>query len=370
MIKVIIENSVPYLKGIAERYVSPIYLDNDDIIPENINEAEAMIVRSITKCNASLLRGTPIKYIVTATAGTDHIDSTYCTENAIAWDSTPGCNAIAVAQYVFSTLSLLSIKHGFSLLGRTIGIIGVGHVGREVERISKALGIRTLLYDPPREAQEGSDLFVPLSRIQEEADIITLHVPLTDTTKYMVNDEFLVQCKRSPILINACRGLVCSSTALIRAKQKGLISHLIIDCWEGEPNINQDLLNNVDIASPHIAGFSADGKHRGARMALKALCEHFDIPYNNSLLEPRELLSPQQPIDLSLFPLEEAIQNAFLATFDPRSIDMAMRGRVFNFESLRKHYHYPREMSAHQVIGGSVQERSILSEIGFRLIEV
>lgn len=369
MIRVIVEQSVPYLKGIIERYATPIYLDNHDITKQHIRDAQAMVVRSITQCNASLLAGTQIEYIATATAGTDHIDDKYCEQAHIHWDSTPGCNAIAVAQYVFSSLSLLSLREGIELQGKTIGIIGVGHVGKQVQRIAEILGMRVLLNDPPRARQEGEQHFVNLSRIQEEADIITLHVPLTEETRHLVDETFLSLCKKKPVLINACRGAVCSSSALIKAKQQQLISHLIIDCWENEPNINPDLLTHADIASPHIAGFSADGKHRGARMALIALCLHFGIEVDEkALLEPNELTSPSTPINLSVYPEGEEIQRAFLATFNPQDIDLSLRNHVANFEYLRKHYNYPREMAAHCIMGGSAHGRELLSCIGFKLI--
>lgn len=366
MIKVIAEASVPYLSGVLEQYAEATYLDNADITNEQVRDADALIVRSITKCNASLLDGSKVSFIATATAGTDHIDASYCDANGIAWDSAAGCNAIAVAQYVFSSLSLLSLRHGYTLSNKTIGIIGVGHVGKQVERIARILGMQVLLYDPPRAEVEGWDNFCTLDQIQQEADIVTLHVPLTDETKQLVDSTFIGKLQRKPILINACRGAVTNSQALIEGKAQGLISHLIIDCWEGEPNINSLLLEQADIASPHIAGFSAEGKHRGARMALLALCKHFGLEQNEELLIPHELTPTQVVIELDQYNGEEAIQRAFLATFSPSEVDQMLRSREHSFEYLRKHYAYPREMTAHQIRCSDQDIRAKLELIGFK----
>lgn len=368
-LRVVAEASVPYLRGILEQYAEPCYLDNPDITQASIQDCDALFVRSITKCNAQLLEGTSVRYIVTATAGSDHIDAEYCQQQSIAWDSTPGCNAIAVAQYVFSSLSLLSLRYGLQLWDKTIGIIGVGHVGRQVERIAQALGMRVLRYDPPRAALEGNEGFVSLSKIQREADIISLHVPLTAETKHMVNTDFLNQCQRQPILINACRGAVTDTDALIVAKQNQQISRLVLDCWEGEPKPNTTLMALSDIASPHIAGFSADGKHRGARMALLAYCKHFGIEAPVTLLEPNELETPNELINLSTYPENEVIARAFLATFSPDGIDQQLRRGTESFEYLRKYYPYPREMAAHRVRCPYIGPSEALRRIGFTLID-
>lgn len=368
MIKVIVEDSVPYLKGLLDSYAEATYLDNKDITPTNIQGADALIVRSITRCNAELLESSSIQFIATATAGTDHIDASYCTTRGISWASAPGCNARAVVQYVFSALSRLGLEAGESLWGKTIGIIGVGNVGRRVAELAEVLGMRTLLYDPPRALLEGQRGFTSLEHIQSEADIITLHVPLSSETKHLVNDDFLTKCRRKPILINACRGAVCNSEALIRAKEEALISHLVIDCWEGEPHINRHLLSLSDIATPHIAGFSADGKHRGARMALLTLSDHFGLGLGAEVLEPRELHQPDKIIRLEGIPSSEQIAHAFLSTFDPQYIDAELRADKAPFEYLRKHYDYPREMQAHSISGAKPELYSALTTIGFTLV--
>lgn len=374
--KVLVEASVPYIRGVIEEYAEVVYLDNNDITREAIRDVDAMLVRSITKCNEELLSGSAVQYIATATAGIDHIDQEYCDAHGLHYTNAPGCNAMAVAQYVFSSLSLLSLRYNLNLQEKTIGIVGVGHVGRLVEKIATAMGMKVLLCDPPRVDREGDQLphrdhFVALSDIQSCCDIITLHVPLTKSGNYptmgLVDDAFLDVCLCKPILINACRGAVTKTSSLIRAKKEGKISYLVLDCWEGEPYINEELLLLADIATPHIAGFSADGKHRGARMALLSIGEFFDLGIPTSLLEPKELQCPTQLIDLSTYEEGNAIAQAQLMTFNPSYIDMALRAEPAKFEYFRKNYDYPREMSAYGVIGGSGVLREVLSNIGFQL---
>ena len=375
MIKIIAEASVPFLRGVAEQYADIEYIDNKDITAERIRSADALIVRSITKCTADLLDGSSVRFIATATAGTDHIDADYCAAHNIAWTNAPGCNAMGVAQYVCSCLSLLSLRHGIELRDKKIGIIGVGHVGQLVTEIALALGMQPLLNDPPRLEQEGDNIkyheyFTSLETIQKEADIITLHVPLSKTGAYptlgMVNDSFLSSCKKGLILINACRGGVCCSENLIKGKEDGTIAHLVLDCWEGEPHINAHLLEHTDIASPHIAGFSADGKHRGARMALLSISDFFGLGANQDLLIPKELEQPQASIALEQFPPHEAVLHAQLTSFNPEYIDQALRADISQFEFLRKHYNYPREMSAYTIEGGTEEDRRTLSRLGFQ----
>lgn len=365
MIKVVAESSIPYLRGLLEPYAEIEYISNEELSQERIRQTDALIVRSITKCNAELLRHTSVKFIATATAGIDHVDEAYCHRAGIHYTNAAGCNAIAVAEYVFSCLSKLSLRDGEHLGGKTIGIIGVGHVGREVERIAHALGMRTLLYDPPRAEREGWEGFCTLERIQSESDIITLHVPLTDETKHLVDTHFLKACRRRPTLINACRGAVCSTQALIEGKECGQISRLILDCWEGEPHIDHKLLELTDLATPHIAGFSADGKHRGSRMAALAVSDFFGLGLSSEILQPDALQTPSTALSLSHYPRVEQVARAILMCLNLEATDTALRQNADSFEALRKQYVYPRETSAYRIADASPEVLPTLKQIGF-----
>ncbi len=372
MARLMIEGSIPYLRDIEglEQIEQVDYIENANLTAEKLKDTDAIIVRSITKCNESLLSGTKVKFIATATAGFDHIDQDYCEAHQIEWQSAKGCNAIAVAQYVFASLSYLALKDKWSFKDKTIAIIGVGAVGKEVEKIALALDMKVLRYDPPRAEEEGDDAFVSLEQIQEEADIITLHVPLTKEGKYptyqMIDWDFLDACERQPILINACRGDVTPSDDLFMAKTQGAISRLVVDCWENEPEIDELLLNETDLASPHIAGFSAEGKFRGGRMCLDAICKRWGIEIKD-LMKPTVLPKPKQELIESQGDDDEFIAHCFLHTLDPTITDKALRSKPKDFEKLRKSYVYPREMSAYSVQTDKPELKKKLSGIGFQL---
>ena len=175
--KIIADNTIPYLRGIAEPFAEITYIAPEEFTREIIREADALIIRSIDKCTREVLEGSRVKLITTATIGFDHIDTRYCDEAGITWANAPGCNAGSVAQYVFTSLLTLSIRKGISLKGKTLGIVGVGHVGKAVEKLCKAYGMHILRNDPPREEKEGPEGFVSLQTIARESDIITFHVP-------------------------------------------------------------------------------------------------------------------------------------------------------------------------------------------------
>lgn len=265
--KLLIDKYIPLIKGLAEPYCEVCYLAPDEFTPDTVATADALIVRTRVKCNADLLEGSAVKFIATATIGYDHIDAKYCRKAGIAWRNAPGCNADSVLNYIDAALHY-SIE---SPEGKTIGIVGVGNVGSRVYKRALDLGMNTLLSDPPLEAAGGSGLeFASLEQIAKEADVITFHVPLDSTTRHIANAEFFSKCKPDAIIINASRGAVLCTEDAIAASQK-----FVIDCWEGEPDINRELLSKAILATPHIAGYSIDGKANGTVAALNATSEFF-----------------------------------------------------------------------------------------------
>ncbi len=372
MPRLMIEGSIPYMRDLKalELFDEVQYIHNAELKNEHLSQTDAMIVRSITRCNAELLQDTPVQFIATATAGFDHISTDYCQEHNITWTTAKGCNATAVAQYVWAALSHLSIKDDWQFADKTIGIIGVGCVGKEVERIARAVGMNVLLNDPIRAEHEGVEAFVSLEEIQAKADIITLHVPLTKEGNYptyhLVDDDFLKACQKPIILINACRGAVTDSSALITAKDNKSISRLVIDCWEHEPNINQDLVALAELVSPHIAGFSAEGKFRGARMSLDAILKHFGLTAEG-VYDTSSVLGevPDKCIKLDNED-KHYYAKALLHTLDPLKIDGLLRQAPQSFEAIRKGYIYPREMEAYIVEGATAEQVQVLKKIGFQ----
>ncbi len=296
--RIIIDNKIPYIKGAIEPFAEVIYLPGSETTAEIVKDADAIITRTRTKCNKDILEDSSVKFIATATIGFDHIDTEYCKHAGIEWTNAPGCNAESVNQYITSALFSWSMKNRTDLKGKTIGIVGVGEVGSRVAKTCKILGMKVLLNDPPRERVEGSDNFVSLKIIQENADIITFHVPLNmkgeDATYHLANNNFIQELNKKPLLINSCRGEVFDTEAILNSIKTKSISGLIIDCWENEPKINLDLLEQVDYGTPHIAGYSKDGKANGTKMSVQAVSRFFNLGIDN--WEPAKIELPKNTI--------------------------------------------------------------------------
>lgn len=280
--KVVADDKIPLLKGVLEPYCdSVVYLPGGRTGPEDVKDADALITRTRTKCSAKLLAGSKVKFIATATIGFDHFDTAYLDAAGIAWTNAPGCNSGSVKQYITSVLLNLAVDHGLSLRGRTLGVVGVGNVGSKVAAAGRALGMNVLLNDPPRAEKEGAARFVSLERIQSESDFVTLHVPLTETGKdrtyHLADADFLKKLKPGAFFINSSRGEVCDNAALKAALQAKAIRGAVLDVWENEPEIDIELLRLLDYGTPHIAGYSTDGKANGTAMSVNALCRFFNL---------------------------------------------------------------------------------------------
>ncbi|MCW9066240.1 MAG: 4-phosphoerythronate dehydrogenase, partial [Ignavibacteriaceae bacterium] len=271
-IKIIADNKIPFLKGVLEPFTEIEYHKGSEITKKIVRDADALLIRTRTKCNKELLLDTKIKFIGTATIGIDHIDTAFCESKGIKWINAPGCNSSSVQQYLASALLTLSKLKNFEFSKMTIGIVGVGNVGSKVEMIANILGLKVLLNDPPRERIEGREKFVSLDRLIEQSDIITFHVPLNlngiDKTFHLADAELFKKFNKSKILINTSRGEVIETAALKEAISDGNVTASVLDVWENEPNIDLELLKMVDIATPHIAGYSADGKANGTSVCV------------------------------------------------------------------------------------------------------
>ena len=333
-LKIIVESKVPFVRGLLEPYARVEYLDPDDITPQAAADADALVVRTRTCCDAALLGGSRCSFVATATIGTDHIDLPWCAARGITVANAPGCNAPAVAQYVLGSVAALSTRPMHELC---IGIVGVGHVGRIVERWARSLGMRVMVCDPPRNRAEGGTQWSSLDEVAREADVITFHTPLTETgpdaTLHMADERFFRQLRRRPIVINAARGPVVDTPSLIRALDSGLAGAAVIDCWEGEPAISHELLRRAAVATPHIAGYSRQGKWRASQMALDALTSHFSLPRIT-------------PAGDAPAPVPDAVTAADVAaSYNPLTTDTpALKLHPENFEKLRNTYHLREEL--------------------------
>jgi erythronate-4-phosphate dehydrogenase len=276
--KIVIDRNMPYAKEAFSTLGEVLARDGRQLTVADVRDADALFTRSTTRISAALLAGSSVRYYGSAVIGTDHIDIPYLEKQNIPWVAAPGCNAESVANYVTSALLWLGGQHRFTLKGKTMGIIGCGNVGSKVLRHAKALGLKILVSDPPKQRSEvggqRSDIpYVALAQLLAESDIVTCHVPLTktgqDATFQMLDTAQFAQMKPGVIFINAARGAILSTDALL-AVLGTRIAHAVIDCWEGEPTYRTDLLARADIATPHIAGHSYEGKVNGTKIIYKA----------------------------------------------------------------------------------------------------
>ncbi len=327
------------------------------MIPDHISDADVLLVRSVTRVDEDLLTGSNVQFVGTATSGHDHIDIDFLDKKQIRFVHAPGCNARSVAEYVLSSLCVLADMRDISLHGRTAGIIGCGHVGSTVASMLSELGIECLLYDPPLQNQCSSYNFSTIEDLQS-ADIITLHVPLVRDGEYptyhMIDSSFLRKLKHDVILINTSRGSVIDEHALMKFITRNPHSDLVLDVWENEPDINLNILDKTVISTPHIAGYSLDGRLNGTQMIYKKYCEFYDKKYDGPLAAhlPRRLKN-RIPIKDCYDDLE-AIQMAVLASYDVRSDSTGLRQLLVgeqkitgnSFTDLRNNYPIRREFSA------------------------
>lgn len=324
--KLIVENKIPHIALLlAELPVEPLFLPPGAITRDAIIDAEGLIVRTRTRCDAALLDGTAVRFIATATIGTDHIDLDYCRRRGITVASAPGCNAPAVAQWVFAALAAVRPD------AQTFGIVGCGHVGSIVERWGRAMGLRILVNDPPRAMREGPEGFCDLATIAREADVITFHTPLDATTRHLASREFFAALRRRPAIFNAARGAIVDTSALVEALDKGLAGAAAIDCWENEPNISAALLERAAVATPHIAGYSRQGKMRASIMAADALRRYLGMAPTGAAESVHRV-----PETVSL---AEAA-----ASYDIAADTALLRARTAEFEALRNGYRLREEL--------------------------
>ena len=313
--RVIIDKGIPFLEGVFASVAETIFLAPEEINAQAVHDADALIVRTRTRINKDLLHGSQVSFVATATIGFDHIDVDYCREAGIHWVSCPGCNAQAVCDYVEEVIDTLDKASK----DKTVGVIGYGHVGKLVAEMAKKKGYRVLISDPPL------GIGKPLQSIANECDIITLHTPLTFNgdfpTYHICNAEVLANCKPDVLLINAARGGVVDEQALLQYLEttKGQHMRIALDCWEGEPQINKTLLQRVDLASFHIAGYSILGKMRASEMCLHAFCAFFSLP----------ILS----INKKVVPLQGDSKIGWITR-----LSESLKAKPYMFEELRKQY--------------------------------
>lgn len=340
--KIVVDQDIPFIEGRFPASVEALYLPASEITPDRVKEADAIVVRTRTRCDRRLLENSKVRLIATATIGTDHIDKNWCNSNGIKIASAPGCNAPGVVQYVYASL----LSSGFDPSNHTIGIIGYGNVGKLIGEWAHSLGIKILINDPPlqennfmeEKENRGDFVFSDLDTLLQNSDAVTLHVPLTAGGKYptlkLIGGKELNKMKSGAILINSSRGGVVEERALKEAISNRSIK-AIIDVWENEPYIDRTLLEMVEIGTPHIAGYSLEGKKRGTRMALEAISEFFNLQIDFDGLSTPSLYSPQHILT------PDTIQ----ASYNPVADSEKLKRDPSSFESLRNSYSYRQELN-------------------------
>ena len=339
--KIVADKHIPFLEGVFEPYAEVVYIDGRQINHDDVVDADALIIRTRTKCNADLLDGTKVQLISTATIGTDHIELDYCARHGIEVHNAEGCNAGGVMQYVFSALYGVAARKNIKLDGANFGIIGVGHVGSKVEHMARYLGFNVLRCDPPRAAAEGEEGFCSLGYLLANSQIVTMHTPLDDTTRGMADEEFFMLMQPGAIFINASRGEVMNEDALKAAYPK--LGAAIIDTWNNEPDVDEDLIELVDVATPHIAGYSFQGKQNGTASAVQSVAHHFGIEELYDYY-PENDIPDHEP---KLLDLKDKKQGEIAAVFQYNypifTDDFRFRMEPGNFEKMRSNYQYRRE---------------------------
>ncbi|MGD0572471.1 MAG: 4-phosphoerythronate dehydrogenase PdxB [Sedimentisphaerales bacterium] len=378
--KIVADENIPFVKECFASIGDVQTLSGRQITPETVADADCLLVRSITPVNEKLLAGSNVKFVATATIGFEHVDVDYLKNQGIGFASAPGSNANSVADYIVAALLSVAQKHKITLEGKSIGVVGVGNVGSKVAKKCDAIGMIVKLNDPPLFRQTGDSKYRPINELFN-CDFITLHTPLTregqDKTYHLADEKFFAYLKPGCVFVNTCRGAVHDTAALKAAIQNKKLGAVILDVWENEPNIDCELLRLVDISTPHIAGYSLDGKIAGMIMIYNAACEHFGLKPKhkiNDFLPPPAV--PQITID-KISPdhqklLHEIVRQVYVINrddFNTREIAMVepeKRGKFF--DDLRKNYPVRREFQNTKIImtsGNGLKTK--LSGIGFQV---
>jgi erythronate-4-phosphate dehydrogenase len=380
--KIVVDAAIPFVDRTFGAFGELAKLESKAIDNPAVHDADAVIVRSETKVDEKLLAGSKVRFVGTATIGTDHVDTDFLRSNGIEFASAPGSNSNAVVQYVFAALFTLAKRKRFLLKGKTLGVVGVGNIGSKIVRVGKALGMDVLQNDPPLARETHDPKFVPLDDLME-SDFITIHVPFTrtgqDSTFHLFDEKRLSLLKKGSVLINSSRGGVVDNSALKSILLRGLISDAILDVWENEPKIDLDLLSACAIGTQHIAGYSIDGKVNATRMVLEAFCRHFNLV--NSVEFSSLVSAPAKPIidiDGADSDIESAMAGAISHCYDIEKDDAALRKvvsvdlneRGTFFKRLRSSYNFRHEFSNYtvRIKGDNESVKDVLTSFGFKII--
>jgi erythronate-4-phosphate dehydrogenase len=373
--KVVADNKIPFLKGVLEPFAEIVYLPGSKITATDVADADVIFTRTRTICNETLLSQSRVRLIATATIGYDHIDTAYCEANGIRWVNAPGCNSSSVQQYITAALLFAAKEKHLDLQDMTLGVIGVGNVGSKVAKAASALGMHVLLNDPPRAEIEGDEQFTPLDKLLAQSDIVTCHTPLTKEglhpTWHLSSSGFFDQMKHGALYINTSRGEVTDSTALKQAAKSKLPAY-ILDVWENEPHLDPGLLENALIGTPHIAGYSSDGKANGTAVCVREFCRFFGLDILSGWY-PADIPSPPMPVDILIDcqgkTSQQVYYEAVTHTHPIWEDSLRLKQSPATFEDQRGDYWIRREFNSFTIQLKHPTEKMVngLSILGFKI---
>ncbi|MHC4738081.1 MAG: 4-phosphoerythronate dehydrogenase [Planctomycetota bacterium] len=379
--KIVADANIPFVSECFSSIGDVTVVSGREMTASVVTDADCLLVRSVTAVNSELLDGSRVRFVGTATIGLEHVDVDFLDKQKIGFASAPGSNANSVAEYVVAVMLEAAKKHKFQLAGKSIGIVGVGNVGSRVEKKAKALGMEVYLNDPPLQRESGDAKYLPIEKVYG-CDFVTLHTPLsfegTDKTFHLADEGFFKSLKGGSIFLNTSRGGVVDTAALKGAIKSGKLKSAVLDVWEDEPNIDVELLEMVDIGTPHIAGYSLDGKVAGLIMIYRAACEYFGVEekFETGSFLP-EPIEPQLKIEAAAVSEQEVLRETVEKIYSIREDDSRLRWildrppgkRGKFFDGLRRDYPVRREFHNTSVI---VKDKSSsladkLKGIGFKV---
>ena len=380
-VRIVADENIPYVREAFGSLGRVDLVAGRAVTAALLKEADLLLVRSVTRVNEHLLAGSSVKFVATATIGTDHVDEGFLARHGITFASAAGSNSNSVSEYITAALLVLARRKGFTLAGKTIGVVGVGNVGSKVACKCRQLGLAVLKNDPPLRAQTGSDEYRELPELLEACDVLTVHVPLTTggrwPTHHMVNESLLARLKPGAFLFNSSRGAVVDEAAMKQALKAGRLAGAVLDVWEHEPNLDAELLKLAELGTPHIAGYSFDGKVNGTEMIYHAACKFLGV---TPTWVPKAVLpAPVVPL-VSLTgsgDFEADLLSVIRRVYDIESDDARLREllgmagpeRPKHFDLLRKHYQVRREFFNIRIeLTGRCDPRteSVLAGLGFQ----
>ncbi|KGY13806.1 erythronate-4-phosphate dehydrogenase [Vibrio tubiashii] len=372
--KILVDENMPYAEQLFSQLGEVVLKSGRTLTAEDLVDVDALMIRSVTQVNAELIaKANKLKFVGTATAGMDHVDQALLKEKGIFFTAAPGCNKVGVAEYAFSVMMVLSQQHGFSVFDKTVGIIGAGQVGSYLQQCLQGIGIKVLINDPPKQAQGDKRDFTPLDDLLNQADIITLHTPITRDGEYpthhLIDQQVLDKLRCDQILINAARGPVVDNAALKTRLSKNDGFTAALDVFEFEPEVDMELLPLLAFATPHVAGYGLEGKARGTTMIFNSYCELL----GNKLRAHASDLLPTAPVPQLVLDRawdEATLHNITQLVYDVRKDDALFRREISkpgSFDLMRKNYWDRREYSAVTLVGGEECNLSPLAKLGFQV---